>query len=165
MQEEINRRTVALVIRAARLDADILGKAMRMYLSHRKNAAPKSHGKMTVRKLMGQDQGAASMEVKATNIRTFERVARKYNVDFAVRKEKGADIPKYTVFFKGRDTDVIAAAFREFVDRNEKKKSKCHSGKGSCTSRRKPRARRKALTKSGKRRNPVTGSEGYEPDY
>ena len=41
-----------------------------------------------------------------------------------MKKEKGSDIPKYTVFFKGRDTDVIAAAFREFADRNEKKKSK-----------------------------------------
>ena len=124
MQEEINQKTVALVIRAAKLDADILGKAMRMYLGHRKDAASKKHGKLTVRKLMGKDQGAASMEVRATNIRTFERAARKYNVDFAVRKEKGSSPPKYTVFFKARDQDVIAAAFKEFVEWNEKKHSR-----------------------------------------
>ena len=44
------------------------------------------------------------------NIKSFERVARKYNVDFAVKKDKTTVPPKYVVFFKGRDADAVAQA-------------------------------------------------------
>lgn len=123
MQEEVTQKTIALVIRATRLSADVLRKAMSAYLNHRKQkmSIPK-HGKMSVKKLMGRDQGANSIEVTEKNIKAFERIAKKYNVDFAVRKDKTVDPPKYLVFFKGRDADVIAMAFKEFVHGNEKKK-------------------------------------------
>jgi nucleoid-associated protein YejK len=45
-------------------------------------------------------------------------------VDFAVKKDKTVDPPKYLVFFKGKDTDVISSAFKEFVKVNEKKKAR-----------------------------------------
>ena len=48
----------------------------------------------------------------------------KYNVDFAVKKDKTTDSPKYVVFFKGRDADAVAQAFKEFVYGNEKRKSR-----------------------------------------
>ena len=48
-------------------------------------------------------------------------MARKYNVDFAVKKDKTVEPPKYMVFFKGKDAVVITQAFREFVKVNEKK--------------------------------------------
>ena len=44
------------------------------------------------------------------NIKSFERVVRKYNIDFAVKKDKTTDPPKYVVFFKGRDADAVAQA-------------------------------------------------------
>ena len=68
--------------------------------------------------------GASSIEVSDSNIKAFERVARKYNVDFAVKKDKTTPPPKYMVFFKGRDADAITQAFKEFVYGNEKKKAK-----------------------------------------
>ena len=55
------------------------------------------------------------------NIKSFEKVAKKYNVDFAVKKDKTVAPPKYMVFFKGKDADVITQAFKEFVKVNEKK--------------------------------------------
>ena len=45
----------------------------------------------------------------------------KYNVDFAVKKDKTTDPPKYVVFFKGRDADAVSQAFKEFVYGNEKR--------------------------------------------
>ena len=63
-------------------------------------------------------------EVTDSNIKSFERVARKYNVDFAVKKDKTMEPPKYLVFFKGKDADVIAQAFKEFVKVNEKKQQR-----------------------------------------
>ena len=48
----------------------------------------------------------------------------KYNVDFAVKRDKTTEPPKYLVFFKGKDADVIAQAFKEFVKVNEKKQQR-----------------------------------------
>ena len=118
MQEEVTQKTIALVFKSSRLTADVLKKAMKMYLEHRKQA---SHGKMSVKDLVGQGMGASGIEVTDNNIKSFERVARKYNVDFAVKKDKTVAPPKYMVFFKGKDADVITQAFKEFVKVNEKK--------------------------------------------
>ena len=121
MQEEVTQKTIALVIKAAKLDANILKSAMRMYLNHRRKQAQKTHGKVSVKELVGEGAGASSIEITDGNIKSFERVARKYNVDFAVKKDKTVEPSKYMVFFKGKDADVIAQAFKEFVKVNEKK--------------------------------------------
>ena len=76
----------------------LLQKAMKMYLEHQKHKEP-FHGKIPVKKLVGQGAGAKSIEVTDDNIKTFERVARKYNVDFAVKRDKTTELPKYLVFF------------------------------------------------------------------
>ncbi len=121
MQEEVTQKTIALVFKSSRLTTDVLKKAMKMYLEHRKQGKQASHGKMSVKDLVGQGMGASSIEITDSNIKSFERVARKYNVDFAVKKDKTVEPPKYIVFFKGKDADVITQAFREFVKVNEKK--------------------------------------------
>ncbi len=124
MQEEVTQKTIALVFKSSRLTADVLKKAMKMYLEHRKQGKQASHGKMSVKDLVGQGMGASSIEVTDSNIKSFERVARKYGVDFAVKKDRAVEPPKYIVFFKGKDADVIAQAFREFVKANEKRHSR-----------------------------------------
>ena len=40
------------------------------------------------------------------NIKSFERVARKYNIHFVVKKDKTTNPPKYVIFFKDRDADA-----------------------------------------------------------
>lgn len=41
-------------------------------------------------------------------------MARKYGVDFAVKKDRTVQPSKYLVFFKARDADALTAAFKEF---------------------------------------------------
>ena len=124
MQEEVTQKTIALVIKTAKVDANVLKAAMRMYLNHHKQKAQKTHGKTSVKKLVGDGVGVSSIEVTDGNIKSFERTARKYNVDFAIKKDKTTEPPKYVVLFKGRDADAIAQAFKEFVYGNEKKKGR-----------------------------------------
>ena len=124
MQEEVTQKTIALVIKTAKLDANVLKAAMKMYLNHRKQKAQRTHGKTSVKKLIGEGVGASSIEITDGNIKSFERVAKKYNVDFAIKKDKTTAPPKYVVLFKGRDADAIAQAFKEFVYGNEKKKGR-----------------------------------------
>lgn len=88
-------------IKTSKLTASVLQKAMKMYLEHQKHKEP-SHGKIPVKKLVGQGAGAKSIEVTDDNIKAFERVARKYNVDFAVKRDKTTEPPKYLVFLRVR---------------------------------------------------------------
>ena len=44
-------------------------------------------------------------------------MAKKYHVDFALKKDTAAEQPRYLVFFKSRDADAITAAFQEFAGR------------------------------------------------
>lgn len=88
----------------------------------RKNT-PK-HGKQSIQNLVGQNAGVTNIEVSDSNIKAFERVAKKYNVDFAVQKDKTVEPPKYLVYFKARDNLVLEQAFKEFVKENEKKQNR-----------------------------------------
>ena len=124
MQEEVTQKTIALVIKTVKLEANVLKAAMKMYLDHQRQQAQKKHGKVSVKDLVGDGAGASSIEITDGNIKSFERVARKYNIDFAVKKDKTTQPPKYLVFFKGRDSDAISQAFKEFVYGNEKKNSR-----------------------------------------
>ena len=122
MQEESTQRTVALVIRTAKLTGEILKRAIAAYLRDLGNMeASEKHGKMSVKDLVGKGQGAETMDINNGNIRDFDRVAAKYNIDYAVKKDKSVNPPKYVVFFKGRDQDVIAKAFNEYVNKQQKK--------------------------------------------
>ena len=95
-----------------------------MYLNHRNKKVQKTHGKTSVKKLVCEGVGVSSIEITDGNIKSFERIAKKYNIDFAIKKDKTTDPPKYVVFFKGRDADVVAQAFKEYVYGNERKKGR-----------------------------------------
>ncbi len=121
MQEEVENKTVALAINTTKLTVRELRAAILKHLESQKNKSKSRdspeipHGKQSVKSLANQNQGMTSIEITDKNIKSFERVARKYGVDFAVQKDKSVIPPKYIVFFKGRDADAITAAFTEFT--------------------------------------------------
>ena len=124
MQEEVENRTVSLAIRSSKLTADVLKKAITKYLAYRKEktkakAVMKPTGKQTVKELIGQNQGVSNIEITEKNIKGFDRVARKYGVDYAVKKDTSGEIPKYLVFFKARDADALTAAFTEVASKEK----------------------------------------------
>lgn len=129
MQEEVENRTVTLVISTVKLTGRELKAALVKYLASRKaqkqgKAEKKPTGKQTVKQLVGQNQGVSNIEVTESNIKGFDRVARKYGVDYAIKKDKSGEIPKYLVFFKARDADALTAAFTEYSGQKAKNKEK-----------------------------------------
>lgn len=125
MQEETTQKTIAFVVKTSKLTTDVLEKMILFYLENQKQKGhQQKQGKMTVQELVGQNAGVSNIEITENNIRSFERVAKKYRVDFAVKKDKTTQPPRYLVFFKGRDADVLTQAFKEFVHANETKKSR-----------------------------------------
>ena len=119
MQEEVTQRTVTLCVEATKLSAGMLQQAMKKVLDEMQKGVTGHktklhHGKQTLRQLMKHNTGVSNIEI----------TDQKYGIDFALKKDTSGDIPRYLVFFKGRDADVITAAFREFSAKNLEKEKK-----------------------------------------
>lgn len=128
IQEEIESRTVALSISTAKLTGRIFKAAICKYLEHRKNKQRDGpvipHGKQSVKQLIGQNQGVSTIESNDPDIKSFERIARKYGVDYAIKKVKTEDKPKYVIFFKARDADALTQAFTEYTRKSVEKEKR-----------------------------------------
>ena len=115
MQEQVNEKTVALYIKTGKLTAEMLQRAMKKLLSQMKKQADRPpHGKQTLKQLMKQNAGVSNIEITKDSIKAFESAAKKYGIDFALKKDSTETPPRYLVFFKGRDADALTAAFKEF---------------------------------------------------
>ena len=134
MQEEVENRTLTLIVSGTKFTGRLFKAAISKYMAHRKEkklekqrsrdspVTPK--GKQTVKQLIGQNQGVSNIEINDLSIRNFERIARKYGVDYAVKKDRSASPPKYLIFFKARDADALTAAFTEYTGKKVKKAEK-----------------------------------------
>ena len=127
MQEEIENKVCVLLTDCAKLTEQELRKALGKLLNELREKARSSEtpeeprGKMTVKQLADQEKGMQSIEVTDKSIGSFNRIARKYGIDFAPYKVKGEK--RYLVFFKAPDTDAMTAAFTEYSQKQVKKAS------------------------------------------
>ena len=127
LQEEITQKTLALCVEASKMTAQLLQQAMKKVLAdmekHKTNPQL-HHGKQTIRQLMKHGAGVSNIEITDPSIKEFEKIARKYGVDYAVKKDRSSSPPKYLIFFKGRDADALTAAFTEYTSKKVKKAEK-----------------------------------------
>ena len=134
MQEEVENRTLTLVVSGTKLTGRLFKAAIAKYMAYRKekklqkqrsrDAPVIPHGKQTVKQLIGQNQGVSNIDIAKTDLHGFEKYARKYGVDYAITKDRSVVPPKYLVFFKARDGDALNAAITEFANKKLKTKSK-----------------------------------------
>ena len=114
MQEEISSKTVSLIIETGKLTTHVLQKAIResYHLSKNiKDHTPK--GKQSLSRLKAQGVSLSNVEITKAKIKSFDTVAKKFHIDYALMKQEGSN--RYYVFFKGADAEVLEAAFREYA--------------------------------------------------
>ncbi len=113
------------MIKGTKLTGKLFVKAIQKLLKEmekQKNKPPKIYkGKQTVKQLVKQGAGVQNIEITDQNIKSFERVARKYGIDFALKKDTSETPPRWLVFFKGRDNDALTAAFKEYTAKSIKR--------------------------------------------
>ena len=130
MQDEVNAKVIALVIKGGRISAEVLEKALKKFVeeiekAQKQASRPKTYrGKQSIKHLVEQNAAISNIEVTDGNIKSFEHTARKYGIDYALKKDTSEQPPRYLVFFKGRDVDVMTQAFKEFSARTIKQKEK-----------------------------------------
>lgn len=169
MQDEVNEKTVSLCIRCGKVTANLLKAAMKKALTKMEQEKQKLQGqkqpkqdkedktykgKQSMDKLMKQNVQLSNIEITDGNIKSFERVAKKYSIDFSLKKDVNADPPRYYVFFKARDADVMTAAFKEYTGQSLNKEKK-------------PSVRKKlqqAISKSLKKHRELEKTKGKEKE-
>ena len=103
------------MISTSKLTGRTLVAARHKYAQNRAKVKTEGdHGKMSVEKLIRKDQGVQQIDIAKSGIRDFERVLNRYSVDYAICKDVSQDPPRFMVFFKARDADVLTAAFKEY---------------------------------------------------
>ena len=137
MQEQVNEKSIALTIKTAKLTEKVLEKAIIAMIAQMKknnaknkninsktnasyNADSAYKGKQSVKELTNQGAALSTFEIPDGGVKKFERVAKKYNINFAVKKD-ASEKDKYIIFFKSKDADVLTAAFNEYSAKVVKK--------------------------------------------
>ena len=144
MQEEVENRSVNLVVSTGKLSIRILMTALRKYLDSRSNKRKiraqtirsekrqvkmagrlererdrvrkeleGPRGKQTVKQLMQSGKDVHQIPVNQEHFREFRKVLNKYGVDFAVTKGVFNGKPRYLVFFKAKDEQLLNLVLQE----------------------------------------------------
>lgn len=126
MQEYNNEKIVAMTVKVANMDARAFKSAIEKYLRYRdtgKNPVV-VHGKQSLKQLIrGNDNSSVTnIEINDQNIKAFEKTARKYGIDYSLKKDKSVEPPKYILFFRAKDSEILTKAFKDFLNIREQKK-------------------------------------------
>ena len=127
MQEEVEQKSLTLTVNAAKMTARLFRAAIAKYVAHKKEKKHDAQtgvryvGRQSVKKLVGQNQGVSNVELSGEDIKAFERVARKYGVDYAVKKVKGdalnAALSEYTgQKMRGKEHDRLREKLRAPIE-------------------------------------------------
>lgn len=122
MQEDIENKSLTLIINTGKLTGRTMATAFMKLLRYSRNKIRehrdvKPRGKQSVKKLIGQNQGVEKTELAdREEAKTFDRYARQYGVDYAIRKGISEDgKPRYILFFKARDRAAIDQAMAAYA--------------------------------------------------
>ena len=123
MQDETSQASVALMIHSGKVTAEVLARAMQRFLARSHNLMEKTaqktatithRGKQSLQSLKDDGAQLSTIPISAENIGSFEAAAKKYEVDYSLKKDTSAEEPTYLVIFKAKDVDLMEAAFREY---------------------------------------------------
>jgi hypothetical protein len=113
VQEHLQQVELTTAKQTAHFTGKLLAKMIRKFMQDRMNGNQESHrGRKSIEELTKDGKQVNSMDIK--DIHSFDRVAKKYGVDYAVMEDSTGGKEKWKVFFKARDVDVIHKAFEEY---------------------------------------------------
>jgi hypothetical protein len=114
VQEEIDNKSIALYIKAGKITAQLLAKAL-VAIVHKVDDGINGEriGAQSLKRL-SKGGTLSSIEITDDNIKAFDPIARKYGIGYSLQKDSSTDPPRWLVLFKCKDVDAMTAAFKEF---------------------------------------------------
>ena len=140
MQEEVENRTINFVVSTSRLSLRVVLAAIRKVLQSRgyrrqqkkserrqirtrmkvvkkeakaKRKAEGPRGKQSVRQLVRHSSGVTKLTIESQKMREFEKILRKYGVDYSFIQDVSSSRPQYLFFFKARDQELLKNVYDE----------------------------------------------------
>lgn len=147
MQDEVSEKLIAMSINGGKISARILKETLEKALDNMEQSAQQkqqqkqqkqqaasvkhkekkqtvNRGKQSLKKLTENGAQLSNIEITDGNIKSFAKCARKYHIDYSLKKDKSVSPPRYFVFFRAKDVDTLTAAFKEYTGRTLKKEKK-----------------------------------------
>lgn len=110
-------KTISVVVQTTRMTADVLKDALRALLSKQTK-----HGKIKYGTIAKRGK-LESIEVTENNIKDFLNTARKYDIDYALKRDSSTSPPTYHVFFTAANMEIFKKAFAEYASEISEKVS------------------------------------------
>ena len=125
MQEEVTQKTMAFSIKSAKLTIQVLQAAARKFLETQNKGKTKlHHGQQSLKQLKKHGTALSNIEITDANIGLFKPCAKKYDIDFTLRKDRTTHPPRYIVIFKSKQADNLEQAFKEFTAKKLKQQER-----------------------------------------
>ena len=123
MNNDIAIKTLSFSVQSARMTSDILKNMLNDFLFrpqtfHKQKV---TYGNMAKRGKLD------SIEITENNIGDFVRTARKYDIDYALKRDRSTSPPTYHVFFSSGNAENFTKAFSEYAGVMQKKLDKRHN--------------------------------------
>ena len=107
------------LVQTSCVSSDLLKEIMRDYLSGKKQKSGlKSFNKLAKTGVL------ESIEITDNNIKDFLSTANKYDIDFALTRDKSTSPPTYRIFFQSGKEENFQKAFKEYAFGTSKKLDK-----------------------------------------
>lgn len=131
MQDEVNEKTMALCIKGGKISAQLLKAALTKLLSEIEKKKQQSkkmggqnrckRGKQSIKSLQQSGAQLTNIVVTDNNIKSFDRVARKYGIDYSLKKAEKRGENRISGLFQGercrRYDGSIQGIYRSFAEK------------------------------------------------
>lgn len=124
MQEEVSRQTIAYSVKVTKMTGkvflEVIKAASKKIQSHKAKSSQQPIGQVKIKEL-AKGGGLSNIELPSNKVQNFDRIARKYGIQYTIKKDKTTNPPRFLVFFNGKNTDALQQAFREFTHKEMKR--------------------------------------------
>lgn len=125
INKEISTKTISFSIQTAKMTSDTLKNMLNDFLSKPQNY----HGQKVTYGNLAKQGKLDNIEITENNIGDFVKTARKYDIDYALKRDRSTSPPTYYVFFSSGKSQNFTKAFSEYAGKMQQKLSKKHLGK------------------------------------
>lgn len=118
MSKQAAESTISFSVQAVKVTSELLKELCRTFL-----ASPPKHGKVRYGDIAKTGK-LESIEVTENNIGDFLRTARKYDIDYALKRDSSTSPPTYHIFFSTGHSENFRKAFAEYAGSMQSKLQK-----------------------------------------
>jgi hypothetical protein len=111
--DQVAKKTLDVIVEAEKMTSDVLKTALADILKHPDTSR---RTRTTLGDLAAKSgRNLESIEINASNIKDFEKAAKRHHVQFALRREVGSDPPVFHVIFQSNRMEDIQRAFADYA--------------------------------------------------